>query len=348
MATTIALVALVALNAYVLLAGADFGGGVWDLLASGPRRKQQRALVAQAIGPIWEANHVWLILVVVLLFTCFPAAFSGLAIALHIPLTLMLVGIVLRGSAFAFRSYGNNADGPQRRWGRVFAIASLLTPLVLGVCIGAIASGSVGEVLERLERRAADASFASLYVSPWCSPFTVAVGAMALALFAFLAATYLTVEARDSELREDFRRRALSAAAAVFVTAFLALILARWNAPRVSAGLTASAWALPLHALTRVAAVVAIAALWRRRWHLARVAAAAQVSLILWGWAAAQAPFLVPPTLTVENSAAPPRTLELFLSALGVGALVLFPSIAYLFRLFKSSRPSESGTQELD
>ncbi|MGH7647449.1 MAG: cytochrome d ubiquinol oxidase subunit II [Gemmatimonadaceae bacterium] len=346
MATTIALIALVALNAYVLLAGADFGGGVWDFFATGPRRAEQRTLIAEAIGPIWEANHVWLILVVVLLFTCFPAAFSGLAVALHIPLTLMLVGIVLRGSAFAFRSYGSSADGPQRRWGRVFAIASVLTPLVLGVCIGAIASGRVGEMLERLARGAAGATFASLYVAPWLSPFTVAVGAMALALFAFLAATYLTVEANDPALREDFRRRALYAAAAVFVTAFLALILARSHAPRVSAGLMASAWALPVHLLTGLAAVAAIGALWFRRWRLARVAAAAQVSLILWGWAAAQAPYLVPPTLTVGNTAAPQRTLELFLIALGVGALLLFPSIAYLFGLFKSARPHNAAPVE--
>lgn len=342
MATSIALIALVALNAYVLLAGADFGGGVWDLFATGSRRAEQRALIAEAIGPIWEANHVWLILVVVLLFTCFPAAFSGLAIALHIPLTLMLVGIVLRGSAFAFRSYGSSGDGPQRRWGRVFAIASVLTPLVLGVCIGAIASGRVGDMLERLERGAAGASFTSLYVRPWLSPFTITVGAMALALFAFLAATYLTVEADDPALREDFRKRALSAAAAVFVTAFLALILARSHAPRMSAGLIASAWAPPLHVLTGLAAIVAIVALWIRRWRLARIAAAAQVSLILWGWATAQAPFLVPPTLTVGNTAAPRRTLEVFLVALGIGALVLFPSIAYLFGLFKSARSRES------
>ncbi|MGH7635828.1 MAG: cytochrome d ubiquinol oxidase subunit II, partial [Gemmatimonadaceae bacterium] len=174
----------------------------------------------------------------------------------------------------------------------------------------------------------------------------VAVGAMALALFAFLAATYLTVEANDPALREDFRRRALYAAAAVFVTAFLALILARSHAPRVSAGLMASAWALPVHLLTGLAAVAAIGALWFRRWRLARVAAAAQVSLILWGWAAAQAPYLVPPTLTVGNTAAPQRTLELFLIALGVGALLLFPSIAYLFGLFKSARPHNAAPVE--
>jgi len=341
-AIAIAVIALVALNAYVLLAGADFGGGVWDLFATGPRRADQRALIAEAIGPIWEANHVWLILVVVLLFTCFPPAFSGLAIALHIPLTLMLIGIVLRGSAFAFRSYGSSDDAPQRRWGRVFSIASLLTPLLLGVCIGAIASGRIGTMLDHVARGAPGESFASLYLLPWLSPFTIAVGALALALFAFLAGTYLTVEATDDVLREDFRRRALFAAIAVFVTASLALLLARSRAPRVSAGLIASAWALPLHVLTAVAAIGAILALWFRRWHVARIAAAAQVSLILWGWAAAQAPYLVPPSLTVENAAAPRRTQLIFLVALALGALVLFPSMTYLFRLFKTARVHET------
>jgi cytochrome d ubiquinol oxidase subunit II len=347
---SVALIALVALDAYVLLAGADFGGGVWDLFATGPRRDAQRALVSEAIGPIWEANHVWLILVVVLLFTCFPPAFSGLAIALHIPLTLMLIGIVLRGSAFAFRNYGSAADAPQRRWGRVFAIASVLTPFVLGMCIGAIASGRVGLALQRVGQGAggrgavnARESFWALFVAPWLTPFTILVGLMTIALFAFLAAVYLTVEARDSELREDFRMRALAAALAVFVTAFGALLLSPSLAPRMSEGLIASRWALPLHLLTGVAAIGAIGALWTRRWHLARISAAAQVSFILFGWAAAQAPYIVPPNLTLQNTAAPRRTLVLFLVVLLAGAIVLLPSLAYLFRVFKSSEALRAG-----
>ena len=134
---------VVALNGYVLLGGADFGGGVWDLLASGPRRDSQRALIAEAMGPIWEANHVWLIIVVVLLFTCFPPAFAALSITLHIPLTLMLIGIVLRGSAFTFRAHHGEDSAMPLYWGRVFAIASAATPVFLGICLGAVASGAV-------------------------------------------------------------------------------------------------------------------------------------------------------------------------------------------------------------
>src|SRR4051795_5938086 len=216
---------VVALNTYVLFGGADFGGGVWDLLASGPRRQQQRDLIAHAIGPIWEANHVWLIVVVVMLFVCFPPAFAAFGTLLHVPLSLMLVGIVLRGSAFIFRSYSYGPRSEQRRWGQLFAVSSLITPVVLGMCVGAVVSGNVGAALANFDTGPAaalppvspgaantSAGFAALYVSPWISPFTVAVGAMVLGLFSFLAATYLTVEAEgDAELQGDFRRRALGA-----------------------------------------------------------------------------------------------------------------------------------------
>lgn len=328
--------ALVALTAYVLLGGADFGGGVWDLLASGPRRRQQRALVAEAIGPIWEANHVWLIIVVVLLFTCFPAAFARLAVTLHIPLSLMLIGIVLRGSAFTFRShYGaghgeesGDAAGTTERWGRVFAIASAGTPVLLGLCVGALAGGA-------LPAPGGRTGFYATFVAPWLTPFGLGVGVLTLALFAFLAAVYLTVEVQDDDLREDFRRRALYAAVVVFVAAFGTLGLALLEAPLMGRGLITGPWAPALHAATGAAAVTALWALWRRRYRLARVAAAGQVSLILWGWALAQYPYLIPPDLTIRAAAAPRVTLVLVLWALAAGALVLFPSLIYLLRVFK-------------
>ncbi len=324
------------LNAYVLLGGADFGGGVWDLLASGPRRERQRDLISHAIGPIWEANHVWLILAIVLTFTCFPPVFARLGIVLHLPLTLMLIGIVLRGSAFTFRTYGSEHDADQRRWGRIFASASVVTPLLLGICIGAVAAGRVGGPME--------GGFVERFVRPWLTPFSFAVGAFTLALFAFLAAVYLTMETRDPELREDFRRRALGAAVAVFLAAGIALLLAlAGGAPLVRRGLLGSAWALPFHLATGVSAVAVIAALWTRRYPLARIAAGLQVSLILWGWAASQYPYLLPPGFTVESAAAPPVTLRLVLGALVLGGLVLGPSLRYLFRVFKSAPADELG-----
>ena len=160
LAELLAGILVLSLNAYVLLGGADFGGGVWDLLAGGPRRDRQREVISHAIGPIWEANHVWLILAIVLTFSCFPPVFARLGTVLHIPLTLMLVGIVLRGSAFTFRTYDDQHDAVQRRWGRIFAGASLVTPVLLGVCIGAVASGRAGPV-------SATGTFADRFVAPW-------------------------------------------------------------------------------------------------------------------------------------------------------------------------------------
>src|SRR5882672_2731226 len=129
---------IAALILYALLGGADYGGGVWDLFAFGKRAPQQRALIAKAIGPVWEANHVWLILVIVILFTAFPPAFAAISTALHIPLTLLLLGIVLRGTTFTFRSYD-----VQRRCSLVFSIASVITPILLGITLGAISSGTI-------------------------------------------------------------------------------------------------------------------------------------------------------------------------------------------------------------
>ena len=323
---------VLALNAYVLTGGADFGGGVWDLFARGPRREAQRTLIEHAIGPIWEANHVWLILVVVILFTAFPAAFATLGIVLHIPLTLMLVGIVLRGSSFVFRSYGARDEASQRRWGRTFSIASIVTPLLLGILVCAIASGAVGDAAAMLP----SSGFVATFIAPWLAPFPLAMGALALAMFAFLAAVYLTVAARDDALRDDFRNRALGAELAMFVAAFGGLAVAYVHAPHVSRALTAGP-ALAFQASTGLAALAAIWALRSRRWSLARIAAAAQVSLILWGWVIVQYPFVIPPTMTLRAVAAPRITLLLLLYGLVGGGVILVPSLVYLFRTFTAA-----------
>lgn len=339
---------MLALNAYVLLGGADFGGGVWDLLARGPRRDAARSLVANAIGPIWEANHVWLIVVIVVLFTGFPSTYAALGTVLHIPLSLMLVGIVMRGSAFVFRSYGARDDAAQRRWGRLFAVASTITPVLLGVNVGAIVTGSAGDAVSLLAAAAAGRgapTFSEVFVHPWLAPFPLAVGALTLALFAYLAAVYLTVAARDEALREDFRRRALGAAAFVFLAAASTLVLAWTQAPHVAAGLLAAEWSLPFQLATGVAAIAALWALWTRRWRTARLAAAAQTSLVLWGWALLQYPWLLPPVHTIRNAAAPPITMQLLLWGLAGGSLVLIPSLWYLFHTFARARGVETASR---
>jgi cytochrome d ubiquinol oxidase subunit II len=319
---------LVALTVYVLTGGADYGGGVWDLLARGPRAAAQRELIERAIGPIWEADHVWLILVVVILFEAFPPAFAAIMTAMHIPITLMLVGIVLRGSAFSFRSYGGGLERTQIRWDRMFSIASLVTPMLLGIIIGAIASGRI----PRDPRRLGD------FVWPWITPFCFAVGIFAVALFAYLAAIYATLEPADEAVRDDFRQRALIAGTAVGVIAGIVLLLSIHGAPRIWSGLTERAWTWPLIWITSIFAIATLYALSIRRYAIARLCAVAQVALILWGWAFAQFPYLLEPDLDIYNAAAPPITLHILAGALTAGAFILFPSYRYLMLVFKSHR----------
>jgi cytochrome d ubiquinol oxidase subunit II len=191
-------------------------------------------------------------------------------------------------------------------------------------------------------RPVSSGGFVSQFVQPWLTPFALSVGLLALALFAFLAAVFLTMETHDPELCEDFRRRALGAGVVVFFACSLVLLLSHNAAPLVRTGLMASSWALPLHLATGVSAVCVLVALWFRRFRLARLAVGLQVSLIFWGWALAQYPLLVPPDLTIANSAAPASTLRLVLIALGVGGAVLFPSLWYLFQVFKTV-PADAG-----
>lgn len=323
---------VVALNAYALTGGADFGGGVWDLLASGSTRAAQREQIATSLAPVWEANHVWLIVVVVVMFTAFPLAFQQIMIVLHIPLSIMLIGIVLRGSAFVFRAYGARTESGRARWGTTFAIASVVTPIVLGVVVGALATGDVGAAASRVASGAF--TFREVFVASWLGLFPMAVGLFALALFAFLAGVYLAYGAQDAELRDVFRRRALGSAIAVFVLAAAALIASHTEAPRIARGVAGSPWALPLHVLTAIAAIGAIVALVRRSYGLARVAAAAQVTFILWGWVLSQYPYIVPDTATIRDSAAPRPTLVLLFMGLCAGTLILAPALRYLFRLF--------------
>ena len=320
----IAGILITSLTFYAVLGGADYGGGVWDLLARGRRSGAQRELIAHAIGPIWEANHVWLILVVVVLFTAFPAAYARIAIGLHIPVVLLLIGIVFRGSAFTFRAYAPD-DRSGRAWGHAFAIASLVTPVLLGIVVGAISKGVVSY--------AKNPTLSSLFT--WVSPFPFAVGLFALVLFAFLAAVYLTVEAEDKELRDDFRRRAIGAELVAGALAIVVFLLAEGEAPHLRERLSSSWWTWPLQLSTAALATAALATLVTRSYKWARIFAIGQVSLILWGWSLAQFPYLVVPDITVYSAAAAEATLQLISAALWLGALLLFPSLIYLFRVFK-------------
>jgi cytochrome d ubiquinol oxidase subunit II len=318
--------ALAGLVAYVLLGGADFGGGVWDLFAVGPRARAQRALIEDVMAPVWEVNHIWLVFVVVILFSGFPRAFVVVTTALHVPLTIMLAGVVARGAAFVFRQYDDRRDDVQRRWGRLFAVASILTPIFLGVCLGAVTSGAIRVDGDRVT---------SGFFAPWVAPFPLLVGLFTLALFAFLAAVYLTCETEDAALRDDFRRRAIGAGLALGACAAAAALSAGMHTASFGARLVGSSWSLAHQIVTGAAAVTALWALGTRRFRLARAAAQAQAVLIVVGWALAQAPYAVAPDVTLRAAAAPNITLEIVLIAVGGGSLLLVPALIVLLRVFR-------------
>ena len=333
-----AISALLGVIAYALLAGADFGGGIWDLFAFGERKSQQRLAIQTAMGPVWEANHVWLIFVLVVMFTCFPGGYSVLSIALFLPFHLALLGIMLRGASFVFRSYLSRHDEGSTDtsvWGVIFGIASLISPILLGTAFGVVTEGGI-----RIETESATVS---TQVVSWLSPYAIANGILALSTCAYLAAVYLTNET-DGDLREDFRTRAIVAGTLTAILAFLVLVFAwreanwffwrllSWRAaPIVAAGLFAfagSAWSV-----------------FSRRFMLSRVFAGAEISLLIFGWATAQHPYLVYPDIVLIEAAAPIPTLQFVVLSVPVGAAFLIPSLWLLFRVFKSNpgRPTRSA-----
>jgi len=326
-----ALSLLVGLSAYAVLAGADFGGGVWDLFAAGPRRPDQRAAIERAIGPVWEVNHVWIIFVIVVLFTAFPQAFAALCIGLFLPLTFVLLGIVLRGSAFAFRAHAEGSPALQRRLGLVFSISSLVTPFALGVCAGAVAAGAI---------EPAGDGWKTVPVSELLRPFPLLMGLLAVLICSYLAATFLTRET-DGALREDFRRRALATGVALAVVAAVGLVFAADVAPEHSGELLGGR-GLPFALAALAFGLAGLVLMARRAWRWVRPVGVAFVLTILWGWAAAQWPYAVTPHLTFEAAASSPAMLRVYLVCLAVGGVILLPALWLLFRLFKGGHP-EAG-----
>jgi cytochrome d ubiquinol oxidase subunit II len=313
------------LCAYALSGGADFGGGVWTLLARGPHARAERRAIAHALAPIWEANHVWLIVLIVLMFTVFPHAFAAIGIALHIPITLALLGIVLRGAAFVFHAYGLGAGAERARWQGVFAWSSTLTPIALGTVLAAVASGAI---------RVVDGRVTSGYFAGWLTWFALATGALALASFALTAATYLAVDA-GADVRARFARKARGSQLAVAVCALLAALAAQRDAKEFAAALQGSPWALPVMATAAACALFAFLALGRGATRWARVAVIVEVMCLVLGWGLGMDGHLLRPDLPARDAGARARTVAALVPILGVGAIVLAPSLWYLLRLFR-------------
>jgi cytochrome bd ubiquinol oxidase subunit II len=330
--------AFAGLIAYALFGGADFGGGVWDLLAGGTERGHRaRDRVERSIGPVWEANHVWLIFVLVVLWTGFSGAFAAAVTTLYIPLTLAAFGIIARGAAFAYRKSVDTL-GMRRFFGAAFALSSLLTPFFLGAVVGGVASGRVppgiaeGDVL-----------------SSWINPTSFLGGALAVLVCAYLAAVFLCGDAaRDGELdlAETFRLRALAGAVATGAVGIAGIAVLRADAPLLFAGLTGRA--LPAVLLSVAAGLTALALLLARRYIAARLASALAVAAILLGWALGQYPYILPPTLTVTEAATGRATLTALLVALSAGALVLIPALLYLYSLFQRPTADHHGDGHRD
>ena len=331
---SIALVALIvlwwALIAYAVLGGADFGAGIWNLFAVGGLAERQRNLINHALGPVWEANHVWLIFLVVGLFNVFPPAFALLSIALCFPISIALIGIVLRGAAFVFRYYATNPQGPFARWwGRTFGATSLLAPFFLGISAAAVASGQL---------LSPDGTAQATRIGELISPFTLTIGTMAVALCATLAAVYLAVEAKDVEgdndLAESYRWKAMIAGGVTSVLGMLGLILSVNEAPLLWNGMVAHA--LPVVVATMLIGVATAGALYFRHYQLARASIIAETAFMLGAWGLSQYPYIIPPQVTIYNAANEPSVIVTLLIAIAVGLAILLPSLYYLFWVFKS------------
>ena len=320
---------IVALAAYAVLGGADYGGGVWDLFARGPRAPRQRELIAQAMGPVWEANHIWVIFAVVLLFTCFPQAFAVVGEALPVPVSIAIVGISLRGAAFAFRASLWAPSTFRARMGTIFGVASLITPFGMGAALAALASGDV--------KVNGSGIVTSSVWAGWTTPFALGVGALSLSLVAYLAATFLCLEA-SGELREDFRKRAIGAAVAVGAAATLTLPLAASSVPDLWESLTGGNATLFL-LVAPAFGVASLVSLLNRRHRLAAAAAVGQTVAILAGWGVASFPYLIYPSVTLAGAAAAPQVQLAILVGAALGALILVPSLWFLFSLFKGKMP---------
>jgi cytochrome d ubiquinol oxidase subunit II len=320
---------LIGLTAYVVLGGADFGAGFWDLTAGGAERGAPvRAMVKRAMSPVWEANHVWLIFVLVMLWTAFPSAFGSITSTLAIPLFLAGLGIVLRGGAFALKGQAATI-AEARALGAVFALSSVLTPFFLGTAAGAIAAGQVPE-----GNAAGDAW------DSWTGALPLMVGVLAVVTGAHVAAVFLGADSRRAgrpELVRAFRTRALGSGIASGALAIAGLAVVEADAPRLYDGLT-SGLGLACVIGSGLAGLATLWLEWRERFEIARYTAAAAVAAIVAGWAAAQEPYLLPPHLTVEQAAASDATLTALVIAAAAGFLLLIPALAWLFRLAVSGR----------
>jgi cytochrome d ubiquinol oxidase subunit II len=331
-ADAVAAVLWVGVTLYAVFGGADFGGGFWALVAGNRERgRRARALIDWAIGPVWEANHVWLIFMLVTLWTAFPEAFSSVMSTLFIPLSLAALGIVLRGAGFAFQRVA--ARSSARRFAEwSFAVSSVVTPFFMGTVVGAVASGRVP-----VGNAAGDA------VTSWVNPVSLVLGALFVATGAYLAAIFLVSDARrfgDPDLVGYFAVRARATAVAAGALAVAGIFALRSDARFIYDGLTSEG--LPLVLMSLVCGVGALV-LWRGAPRGVRPLAVAAVVAVIWGWGVAQHPYLLPQTLTIDEGAGASETLTAVLVVFGIAVVIVLPALGLLFTLDQRSLLEEEA-----
>jgi cytochrome d ubiquinol oxidase subunit II len=321
---------------YALFGGADFGGGFWDLVAGGDEKgAKPRALIQRSLTPVWEANHVWLIFILVVLWTAFPPAFSAIFETLYVPIALAALGIVLRGAGFAFRKSVATLTG-QRSFGALFALSSVLTPFFMGTVVGAIASGNV------------PAGGDGDAFSSWIQPLPLLIGAMFVASGAYIAAVFLVSDAGragERDLEAYFSRRALAAALVAGAFALAGVFALHSEARYLYDRLTDQA--LPLVFLSGlcglgVLALLSFRSMGLKRSHSGRLRpigwmlrplAIGAVVAVIWGWGVAQFPYLLPTSLTISQSAAPADTMDAVIVVFAAAAVVVLPALGLLYWL---------------
>lgn len=318
---------------YFLLGGADFGAGIIELFTSEANKHKTRQTMYQAIGPIWEANHMWLIIAIVILFVGFPVIYSTMSVYLHIPLVVMLLGIIARGTAFVFRHYDAIHDDMQKIYNRIFVYSSFVTPLFLGIIAASAVAG-------RIDPSAT--TFAAAYIFSWLSTFSVSVGLFTVALCGFLAAIYLIGEADSEPDRKRFIRKALYMNAAAFLCGALVFFAAQYEQVPLSKWVFAN----PVGLTAVIAASLSLVLLWylliRGKTRILRVLAGFQVTMILLAISFAHFPnFLIlkgGQKLSLLHLQAPAKTMEALGVALLIGSLLILPSLFYLFWSFSKRK----------
>jgi len=333
-----ALFLCISIFAYVLFGGADYGAGILELFT---RDKKQKKLLTEAIAPVWEANHIWLIIAIVILFMGFPPVFHHISIFLHVPLILLLLGITARGCAFTFRYYDPIEDRSHTIYTALFTSASVLTPVILGICFAAMFTSTLPQA------PSATSSFWQQYITPWITPFSLSCGLFMVSLFTYIAAVYMTGEPSEtnSNSPSPFAKKVLFSALSTIVLGFICLVTARVTSVRLLVFYTQSATGLVCVGIATILFLPLWYGIRYKKAIYSRLAIGGQVFSMLSAFFWSMYPNILTTrgntTFTIAQTAAPDSVLKALLGALFFGICFILPALAYLLFIFKT-KPKDS------